>query len=118
MLKSFVCITMLHHERHKRCMVVVYMHYIWEYLPGIHPMNCCYLKCTKTLSVIIITINLFPVKQPIDVNQKQFKALCVGLFFDDGVIKPPMAKIGGRFVHHFPVMCIKVGCSVHGHENL
>ena len=99
-------------------MVIVHMNHLWQCIPCVHPMNCCNLESKEPLSVIIITIYLLPVEQTIDVNQKQFKALCIGLFFDHGIIEPPMAKIGGGLVHHFPVMRIQICSPVHGHEHL
>ena len=91
------------------------MHYIGMMLPMAYPVDYCNLKSNKALRIIGIAINIFPVKQAINIYQKQIKTQFVGVFFNNGIIELPIAHLGATFRVNRPFILIQEFGFVHGH---
>src|SRR6185436_20833619 len=100
------CKTEFDHEWDKPGMVIMYMNYIRQVLPFTQPITNRNLKCSESFRVIIISIDLFTVKQAIYINKKKIKSKFICLLFYNTVMKPLSSDILASFMHQLPFIVI------------
>ena len=106
---------MSYHKRYKPCVMIMAMNNVWIMLPFGKPVAKCYLESNESFSIIIIAIDLFPVKQAIDINQVKIKSKLIGFFPDNTIMKPMGSGGMTAFMHQFPLILVKEFGAVHRH---
>src|SRR5436190_5488541 len=110
-------ITKFDHKRDQPGMMIMHMNYIRPVLPFTQPITNCNLKCGESFGIIIISIDLFTIKQAIYINKKEIKSKFIGLLFYYTVMKPSCSQVLASFMYQFTLIIIQKFCSVHWHHN-
>src|SRR5215203_4902638 len=97
-------ITKFDHEGDQSSMVIMHMNYIGPMMPFTQPITNGNLKCGESFGIIIISIDLFTVKQAIYINKKEIKGQFVCFLFDHTVMKPFRSEVLTSFMHQFPII--------------
>src|SRR5436190_1746622 len=96
-------------------MMIMAMHHVGLVFPLAKPVHNRYLKSSKALYIIIVSVHFFPIKKSVDIYQIKIETQLVRFLFNYGITKPGVAKIGAAFVYKFPLVFVKKFCAVHWH---
>jgi hypothetical protein len=83
-------------------MMIVNMNNIRPVIPGSQPIDHGDLERGESFGVIVVSINFFPVQQPININQVKIKSELISAFLNNRIIEPPVAQMGITLMYSFP----------------
>src|ERR1700733_4728510 len=113
-----ICITILHNKRNKPCVMIMYMNNIGLITPFAKPINYCYLKSHEAFGIITIAINLFTIKQAMNIYHIKSKAKLIRCFFDDGVMEIHITHAKLSFMNNIKFVVEKKLCFMHRCDHL
>src|SRR6476659_11172783 len=64
----------------------------------------------------MVSINFFAIEEAMNVYQVKIEPQSIVFLFYNGIVEPPVSKIGTAFKIYYPFMLVQKFCAVHGHH--